>query len=85
MPESRDCHDHIQDSEKCILTNRHFFFSEHPLRKAKTKPKSSNEWAAMRIDIYQLYMLQDLSLPDVMKIMGDEKSFVQSYVYSLSP
>ena len=56
-----------------------------PLRKPKTKPKSSNEWATMQLDIYQLYMLQDLSLPDVMKIMEEEKSFVQSYVYSSYP
>lgn len=49
-----------------------------PSRKPKTKPKSADEWEARKVKIYQLYMLQDFSLPDVMQTVEREEKFIQS-------
>lgn len=54
-------------------------------RKPKTQSKSAAEWEASKVDIYQLYVLQDRSLPDVIEIMEEEKSFSQSYATRFSP
>ena len=47
-------------------------------RKPKTKSKSSDDWEARKVKVHQLYMLQDLSLPEVMQMMEREELFVQS-------
>ena len=52
-------------------------------RKAKTSTKSAEEWDAKKMVIHDLYIIQDLSLPEVIKIMENENSFSQSYVVSL--
>lgn len=53
---------------------------EKVARKAKTTTKSAEEWDAMKMVIHDLYIIQDLSLPEVIKIMENENSFSQSYV-----
>ncbi|KAL8787109.1 MAG: hypothetical protein Q9195_007937 [Heterodermia aff. obscurata] len=52
-------------------------------RKAKTSTKSAEEWDAKKMVIHYLYIIQDLSLPEVIKIMENENSFSQSYAVPL--
>ena len=53
---------------------------EKVARKPKRTTKSTEEWDAMKMVIHDLYLIQDLSLPEVIKIMENENSFSQSYV-----
>ena len=52
-------------------------------RKAKTSTKSAEECNAKKNTIHNLYVVHDLSLPEIMKIMENKNSFSQSYVVSL--
>ena len=52
-------------------------------RKAKTGKKSAEQWDTKKMVIHDLYIIHDLSLSEIMKIMENEHSFSQSYVVSL--
>lgn len=51
-----------------------------PRRKAKAPTKSREQWEAQRANIHRLYIVEDLSLGDVMKAMEDNHDFRASYV-----
>lgn len=51
-----------------------------PRRKAKAPRKTREQWETQRTNIHQLYIVEDLSLGDVMKAMDDNHNFQASYV-----
>lgn len=53
------------------------------VRRKKTSSISAEEWEAKKTEIHQLYLTRDLPLPEVMKIMEQQNSFVQSCVHSV--
>ena len=47
-------------------------------RCAKTSTISTEEWETRKADIHELYVNRNLPLPEVMKIMKQDRSFIQS-------
>ena len=56
------------------------YTAPQPRRRAKAPTKTREQWEAQRTNIYQLYIVEDLSLGEVMKAMDDIHNFKASYV-----
>ena len=73
-PKPQEFQDTLQHSEHSIIS------LGKVVRKAKNSTKSAEEWDVNRMLIHDLYMIHDLSLLEVIKIMENEHSFSQSCV-----
>ena len=74
VPKPQESQDTLQHPGRSAIS------LEKVARKAKTSTKSTEEWDAKRMAIHDLYIIHDLPLPEVIKIMENKNSFSQSYV-----
>jgi len=56
-----------------------------PLQTAPCRPKTNRDWDEQRLNIERLYVIEDMTLPEVMKAMEESYGFKATYVHRLVP